>query len=362
MSHFHVTSLYRDRRDRLWVGTDGGGLNRVLQDETGHVTGFEKWGQHNGLLSDSIMAIEEDFDESLWLSTRHGLSRVNTMTGQVIYFISDSGLPVSHYNTNASAADEQYIYFGSVDGLLSFRKGSLLEARHPAMVRITGVQVSARGQRPHAVHKTDNGVVIPYGQVLAVEFAVLDYSESAHQYAYRLQSDEPWTEMATQRQIILHGLSPGKYQLQARGRDNYGLWGESDVLSLEIVPPFWMTWWFRTLAAGLILVLGVSLHLYRAKALKRRNREIQRLSERREHALEEALGSDAELAVLTPRQKEILQLIAEGKTTRNIAEVLGVSIKTVEAHRANLMERLQIYDVAGLVRLAIRSRLVSSHE
>ncbi len=62
---------------------------------------------------------------------------------------------------------------------------------------------------------------------------------------------------------------------------------------------------------------------------------------------------------LTPRQREILQLIAEGNTTQAIAKTLNVSVKTVETHRAQLMERLGIHDVAGLVRYAIRIGLVS---
>jgi ligand-binding sensor domain-containing protein/DNA-binding CsgD family transcriptional regulator len=362
LSHFHVTALYRDRRGRLWVGTDGGGLNQVLQDETGQVTGFEIWDREKGLLNDGIMAIAEDVDESLWLSTRHGLIRVNPATGQVVNFVAESGLPISHYNTNASASDGEYIYFGSVDGLLSFRKGTLLEARQPATVRLTGIQRSARGERPVPILWNDGGIKLPYNEVITLEFATLDFSESAHEYAYRLSEEEPWTELGSQRQIIFHGLAPGHYRFEARGRDTYGLWGQSMPLLLEIVPPFWMTMWFRLLVVIIAVLLGVALHLVRAARMQRRASEIQRLGERREQALEEALGGEAELAVLTPRQKEILQLIAEGQSTRSIAEILGVSIKTVEAHRANLMERLEIYDVPGLVRLAIRSRLVSSHE
>jgi len=62
---------------------------------------------------------------------------------------------------------------------------------------------------------------------------------------------------------------------------------------------------------------------------------------------------------LTPRQREILQLIAEGRSTREIAQRLHVSVKTVETHRAQLMDRLDIRDVAGLTRYAIRIGLVS---
>src|SRR5207253_7523602 len=61
---------------------------------------------------------------------------------------------------------------------------------------------------------------------------------------------------------------------------------------------------------------------------------------------------------LTPRQREILQLIAEGRTSRQIAEELKVHIKTVESHRMHLMKRLGIHDVAGLVRYAIRHKVV----
>jgi DNA-binding NarL/FixJ family response regulator len=65
------------------------------------------------------------------------------------------------------------------------------------------------------------------------------------------------------------------------------------------------------------------------------------------------------LAGLTTRQREILQLIAEGRAMKEIAGILDISIKTVETHRLRLMERLDIHDVPGLVRFAIRSGLVS---
>jgi DNA-binding NarL/FixJ family response regulator len=66
------------------------------------------------------------------------------------------------------------------------------------------------------------------------------------------------------------------------------------------------------------------------------------------------------LEMLTPRQREVLQLIAEGHTMAGIGQVLGISQKTVETHRMALMERLDIRDVAGLVRYAIRVGLVAA--
>lgn len=63
---------------------------------------------------------------------------------------------------------------------------------------------------------------------------------------------------------------------------------------------------------------------------------------------------------LTARQREILRAIAEGHTTQEIAQRLSISVKTVETHRAQLMDRLEIYDVPGLVRYAMRLGLIQS--
>ena len=65
---------------------------------------------------------------------------------------------------------------------------------------------------------------------------------------------------------------------------------------------------------------------------------------------------------LTPRQMEVLTLIAHGSSTREVARSLSISVKTVETHRAQLMERLNIHDVAGLVRYAIKKGLVNIYK
>jgi len=63
---------------------------------------------------------------------------------------------------------------------------------------------------------------------------------------------------------------------------------------------------------------------------------------------------------ISDRERQVLQLVAEGKTTKEIASLLGISVKTAESHRSNLMEKLNIHDTAGLVRYAIRIKLIES--
>lgn len=71
-------------------------------------------------------------------------------------------------------------------------------------------------------------------------------------------------------------------------------------------------------------------------------------------------GSQAETAVdlLTPREREVLQLVSEGHTNGAIAEMLTISVKTVEKHRANLMSKMEVNDLASLIRESIRRGLI----
>lgn len=68
------------------------------------------------------------------------------------------------------------------------------------------------------------------------------------------------------------------------------------------------------------------------------------------------------LSALSPREKEILQLIAEEHTSGEIAKILSISEKTVEKHRANMMEKLQVRNLAGLVRLAIKHGVIDKNQ
>ena len=104
---------------------------------------------------------------------------------------------------------------------------------------------------------------------------------------------------------------------------------------------------FDELAAALDAICSGRRYLCRALDADR----VQQMEERVGHG-------ESGLERLTPRQRQILQLVAEGYGTRQIAERLFVSIKTVETHRGQIMERLDIHDVPGLVRFAIRHGLL----
>ena len=74
--------------------------------------------------------------------------------------------------------------------------------------------------------------------------------------------------------------------------------------------------------------------------------------------IERADERGADFDLLTPRELEVLKLVGEGHSSRAIADTLVISIKTVEHHRANILEKLGVHDRVGLTRYAIRRGLV----
>lgn len=86
------------------------------------------------------------------------------------------------------------------------------------------------------------------------------------------------------------------------------------------------------------------------------------LPKRQKNLSEQKNSSQATpLSILTPRELEVLKLVAEGRTSQEIADQLVLSIKTVQAHRANVMEKLGLQDVTHLVRFAVYHGLIPSH-
>ena len=342
LGHHHVTALRTDGAGDLWVATSGGGLRRAKFGEGGQVLGFDHWGADDGLLSDGVMSVEFDADGSLWLATRQGLSRLDPAAGRVVNHVPQSGLPVSHFNTGASAADERFIYFGSVGGLVSIPKGLPMQQRPPSPVRLTGVERVVGGQATSLAPEAIEGrLEVGMDDVLTAEFAVLDFTETAHEYSYRLDAGDAWIPLGHRRQLTFVGLAPGVYALEVRGRDAFGGWSTGQPLDFEVVPPFWMTWWFRGLALVAAVLLALALHRVRLRSLRERNAVLERLQDEREEAY-------AGLRQLM-RRLESAKEDERGRISRELHDELG---QTLTAAKLNLqMLRRTITDPGAAQRL-----------
>jgi len=116
----------------------------------------------------------------------------------------------------------------------------------------------------------------------------------------------------------------------------------------------------RSGIAGYVLKTKASSEL--VQAIRAVGRGEMFLTQSISRTVVEALRQKNEVSerALSDRERQVLQLVAEGKTTKEIAALLGISVKTAESHRSNIMDKLDIHDTAGLVRYAIRRGLIQN--
>jgi signal transduction histidine kinase len=239
---------------------------------------------------------------------------------------------------------------------VSVPKGLPLRLRPPSPVRITGVQRLVDGlSAALSPREIEDGFEIGIDEVLAAEFAVLDFTETAHEYAYRLRAKDAWTPLGRQRQVTFVGLAPGRYALEVRGRDAFGRWSASLPLDFEVVPPFWMTPWFRGLALAAVVLLAFGGHLVRLRSLRARNAVLERLQSQRERALADARRSQGELEEAYTGLRQLTVRLESAKEeegsriSRELHDELG---QTLTAAKLNLqMLRSTLTDAGAARRL-----------
>jgi len=299
LSHHYVTSILEDSQGRVWVATSGG-VNLVEFMDAGRVR-FRRFTEGDGLIDNNVMGLLEDVDGSLWLSTKGGLSRFDPTLGNFASIYVSDGLPTAEFEPGAAAGSQENVCFGSVKGVVAIPVGTPFPPPMPSPTVITSFRTSGeeiRGDRP-AWELAQ--LEVPYGEWLSIELAVLDFSpEQRHHYAYRLGDD--WIELGSRREITFTGLSPGFHEFSARGRNSQGVWSRpTRALRIEVVPPFWMTRWFRGLMLFLLVALAIVIHQGRLAAVERRNRELMELHRQREKAQTDLSAAYERLRRLTRR-------------------------------------------------------------
>ncbi len=266
----------------LWIGT-AGGLNKFdRQTET-----FRHYREKDGLPNDLVYGILEDEGGNLWLSTNHGLSKFNSQTETFKNFDVNDGLQSNEFNSFAyHKSNSGEMFFGGINVLNAFYPDRIQE-NNPylppvALTRLTqGSEDIDLGQTLNSV--TEVTVNWP-NNFFEFEFTALSFAHpEENQYAYLLEGlDDDWVDMGTRGYGRYTNLPGGTYTLRMIGSNNDGIWNEEGtLLKINVVPPFWETWWFRG-AILLILVGGViGGYRLRVRSVEARSRELEKLVEER---------------------------------------------------------------------------------
>ena len=330
ISHHYVTTLYEDSHGRLWIGTGGGGLNLLLEHRDGTVT-FDRISTADGLIDNNVMAILEDDDGSLWLSTKRGLSRFDPESKRFSQLFVGDGLPAAEFEPGVAARNAGTLYFGSIRWLAAVPAGTPFPQHPPSPVVITSIRDNHGelvGEEPPWRRKL---LEISFDSWLSLSLAVLDFNaEHHHAHQFRLGGeDEPWVDLGARREITFLDLDPGTYEFSARGHNCQGVWNDiPQTLTIHVPPPFWMTMWFRAAVFLLVAALILGLHRARTIALRQRNLELLELHEQREKA-QAKLGQAYDRLRRLTRKVEATKEEERQRIARELHDEMGPALTAV---------------------------------
>ena len=329
LSNNSVTCFYEDRKGIFWIGTHGGGLNK-LDIKTGKITVYSK---EDGLLSNTIQRLASDRAGNLWINADEGITRFNTTTLNTKHFGSTDGLAASSlgvesddYNAYLNFQNtEGDIYFGSNNGnngLIRFNPESIAENNFKPPVVITEFKIFDKIY-PFIGEKLS----LSYNQnFFDIEFAALSYlSSGKNKYMYKLEGiDNDWVNNGTRRIAHYTNVPPGKYTFRVKGSNYDGVWNEQGTaLTIIIHPPWWQTWWAYTLYGLLIIGSIWGFIYYRSRTLIQQKRLLEKqVTERTAEVVYQKEELQTTLKDLQATQAQLIQkekLASLGELTAGIA-------------------------------------------
>lgn len=289
-----INALYEDTAGNMWIGTSEGGLN-CYNEKTKQ---FSAYTESNGLINNTVNYITGDKSGNLWLTTNQGIVRFDPKHKTFRNFNLFNGLRTLEFcagaGVNLSNGD---LAFGSINGFNIVAPADLSTNNNKPTVVFTGLELFNRQVLPgekgspllQSMLKTQT-IKLGYRQsVFSIDFAALDYSiPTQNSYAYKLDGfDTEWRFVGNQHHVTYTNLNPGTYTLEVKAANNDGLWNsEPSLMTIVIEPPYWLTWWFRILAAMVIVVLTYIGYYYRVRFLNRQKVELAAQVKHRTQELE----------------------------------------------------------------------------
>jgi signal transduction histidine kinase/ligand-binding sensor domain-containing protein/CheY-like chemotaxis protein/HPt (histidine-containing phosphotransfer) domain-containing protein len=275
-------TFYQDTKAQLWVGTQGGGLNKWMpQDFSILKNKFTRYGSFSGLPSSHIYAILDDKKGHLWLSSTAGITRLNPDNGKIRHFDTAQGLKNSEFNFGAGFKDSLgFMYFGGNNGVVRFHPDDIKDNQFiPPVVLVRIKKLNEQVWFDVSYQQLQKLILDYKDYLISFEFSALGFnSPDLNEYRYKLEGLDPnWIELEHRRIATFTNLPAGEYILKVQASNNQGLWNTEGVtLPIQVLPPPWKTLWAYSLYALFMLLIILNIvWRYRQKRLS----EMQQLAE-----------------------------------------------------------------------------------
>lgn len=352
----------KDKKNRLWAGSINKGLFRF--NYNGEI--LEVYDRSNGLPDNKILAIVEDKNGTLWITTNKGISQIDPETKQIRNYDKSDGLQGNlFFEQSFMKTSKGEIFFGGYKGFNSFFPDSIRNNDFLPKVYITGFKIFNKPVTPdmkdsplkYHISETDEITLSWKSKVFSFEFIGINYTHSErNQYAYFLEGFEnEWNYVGNKKDATYTSINPGEYVFRVKASNNDGVWNnEGASIHITILSPWWKTVWFRILLVCLLLYLSYGIVKFRTAQLRKQKLLLANMVKERTIQLEDAN------TVLEEKQEEIFlqneQLQEQKDVLLKINDILEkqakeIEIKNIELHQhQNQLEKLVEERTAELVK------------
>jgi ligand-binding sensor domain-containing protein/signal transduction histidine kinase len=333
-----IKSFVEDKEGHYWAGTFNKGIMRFK--ENGDI--LKIYDTSNGLPSNLINGILEDENNNIWVSTGDGISSINYKTGKIRNYTVGDGLQGRQFFVHSCLKTRSgEMYFGGFNGFNSFFPDSLKDNDYIPQVYINEFLIfnkpvpvgEANSPLQNLIEQTKEITLNWKHSVFSFGFVAINYTHPENnQYAYKMEGfDKDWTYTGANRRLATYtNLDPGTYTFRVKASNNDGVWNEQGAsLKITIVPPWWKTWWFKSIIVSVLLALAFSVHLLRVVSIKKYNRKLEQEVAERTEQLDVA---NEELSVTNDELETTNEsLITVNKELETANKELEVANKELEA-------------------------------
>lgn len=287
--------------DEVWVATAGLGLLRYRQSGNGF-TRLNQFTTADGLSNNTLMSVVRDNNGSYWVCGSSGIDQLKLITSDkflIRHYTAENGIPAGDWSyARLATSKDGFVWCVNGDGILRIQPSVISKDIYPPIVHIENV--SAINQQltwQNADTNTNNFFHLPpTGELaynvndLTFHFTGIGFTSSIVKYMYMLQGvDKKWITSDKEDAIYL-SLPPGTYTFKVKAINNSGTVSQEKRYIIKILPPFWRTWWFRSVLV--IVAVGLIFYLVklREKNLKKQNMLTLQMSELKMQALQSQMN------------------------------------------------------------------------
>ena len=292
LSSNKVQAIFESRSGKLWFGTVNGGVCTFNGEKFTHYT------EKEGLSNNNVQAIIEDKSGNIWVSTNHGLNLFLLDSDSVSFSIhtydKHDGLKgIAFVQSCVEQDSKNQIWWGSGKSLTMLDLNNFSVPVDPPVIQLDRIEINEQFIDYRNLKKSDdiemefNGVARHYNFPFNLEldhksnhldfyFSAIDWS-APHKIKYSFKMEglyDNWSLPSSEANAEYRNLPPGTYTFKVRAIGEAQIWSELAENTFTILPPWWHTWWARSVYVMIVLLLIFAYVRWRIANLKQRQKEL----------------------------------------------------------------------------------------